>query len=268
MSIIARRHLLTELRRIRNERNLTQGQVATEMEWSLSKLIRIEGGTVAISVSDLRSLLAHYGVAGPRGDDLLALARGAKARQPKWWTSYRDRVPAALLTYVGYEAEASSVATFAPIAVPALLQTERYAHAVLGGEQVPVEFRMRRRHELLARNAELVFVLDESVLHRHPAGEATILAEQLESLIEDAQRHNTAVFVLPYTAGAHSGWAGAFTVIDCGGHLLLATESLTLVEDPTVTKEFDVNLLDLVGRSYGLRESIEAIRKAAGELRA
>ena len=42
--IVGKRRLRAELRRLRRERELTQDLVAAEMEWSLSKLIRIENG--------------------------------------------------------------------------------------------------------------------------------------------------------------------------------------------------------------------------------
>jgi len=32
------------------------------MDWSLSKLIRIENGPVGISMNDLKVLLGHYGI--------------------------------------------------------------------------------------------------------------------------------------------------------------------------------------------------------------
>ena len=46
--VVQRRRLRTELRRARLDAQLTQEQVATAMDWSLSKLIRIENGTVGI----------------------------------------------------------------------------------------------------------------------------------------------------------------------------------------------------------------------------
>ena len=42
--VVQRRRLRGELRRMRQETGETQEQVATTMQWSLSKLIRIETG--------------------------------------------------------------------------------------------------------------------------------------------------------------------------------------------------------------------------------
>jgi DNA-binding XRE family transcriptional regulator len=52
--VVQRRRLRGELRRIRQEAGETQEQVAVAMDWSLSKLIRIENGTVGISTNDLK----------------------------------------------------------------------------------------------------------------------------------------------------------------------------------------------------------------------
>ena len=54
---VARRRVWMALRRAREVKGYTQGQVAEEMEWSLSKVMRIEKGEVSISVSDLRALM-------------------------------------------------------------------------------------------------------------------------------------------------------------------------------------------------------------------
>ena len=59
-----RRQLRNELREARTRAKLTQKQVAERLEWSPSKVIRIESGQVAISMVDLRALLAEYGELG------------------------------------------------------------------------------------------------------------------------------------------------------------------------------------------------------------
>ncbi len=54
---VARRRVSRALRQARQARKLTQGQVADEMGWSLSKVMRIEKGEVNVSPSDLKVLL-------------------------------------------------------------------------------------------------------------------------------------------------------------------------------------------------------------------
>jgi transcriptional regulator with XRE-family HTH domain len=77
--LVQRRLLRAELKKARQESGLTQEQVATEMEWSPSKVIRIESGSSDISAWDLKALLKLYGVKVPEEVDLLvALARAER----------------------------------------------------------------------------------------------------------------------------------------------------------------------------------------------
>ena len=59
---VARRRVRMALREAREKRDLTQSQVAEAMEWSLSKVMRIESGEVTIAPNDLRFLLAYLGI--------------------------------------------------------------------------------------------------------------------------------------------------------------------------------------------------------------
>lgn len=279
MSTTTKRKLLAELRKLRTDRNLTQERVATDMEWSLSKVIRIENGAVKIAVSDLRSLLAYYGILDPGTvQELLNLARAAKQRM--WCDNYRDAVSPQLLTYAGYETEATRIGWWQPILFPGLMQTEQYAHATLAGQgtnpaavERQVQFRLERQRQLFTRAtpAQLLFVLDESVLYRHPGGDDKTLVEQLDYAVEFAQAANIAVHVLPYTAGAHPGWNGEYIVVDYPGGQVLAGESCvatsTLVDDPAEASRFNGYLSDLVARSYDRAGSIELMRAAADEVR-
>ena len=52
------------------------------MDWSLSKMLRIETGSVSISVTDLRVLLKYYNLGDKRRiEELIDLARAAKIRR-------------------------------------------------------------------------------------------------------------------------------------------------------------------------------------------
>src|SRR6266508_5638517 len=110
---VRRRRLRSELRRVRETASLTQDQVATAMDWSLSKVIRIENGAVGISTNDLKALLDLYGVTERRRvDDLVGLAQSARQRARAWWSAYRSVISPQYLTYLGYEAEASAIRQF------------------------------------------------------------------------------------------------------------------------------------------------------------
>ena len=55
-----RDYLPSQLRRLRNAVGMTQRQVADALDWSQSKMLRIESGSVGISVADLQMLLNLY----------------------------------------------------------------------------------------------------------------------------------------------------------------------------------------------------------------
>lgn len=75
-----RQRIQTELRNARKRAGLTQKQVAAAMDWSVSKMLRIEAGIVGISVIDLRALLACYHVDDEQlATELIALAQAARA---------------------------------------------------------------------------------------------------------------------------------------------------------------------------------------------
>src|SRR3982751_2186993 len=61
--MLARRRLRQALRRARETAGLTQEHVAGEMEWSLSKVIRIEAGIVGVAANDLKALFRLYNIA-------------------------------------------------------------------------------------------------------------------------------------------------------------------------------------------------------------
>jgi transcriptional regulator with XRE-family HTH domain len=72
-----RQRLRNELRNARRQAGMTQRQVAKEMDWSTSKMLRIESGVVGISTIDLRALLDCYHVKDKRRtEELVKLVRG------------------------------------------------------------------------------------------------------------------------------------------------------------------------------------------------
>ena len=92
-----------ELVRLRVDSGLTQKQVAEILDWSQSKLMRIEGGGSRLTQVDLDALLDRYGATSEsRREQLHVLNRGAK--KPRWWNRYKADVPTAHLNYVGFEA--------------------------------------------------------------------------------------------------------------------------------------------------------------------
>jgi len=218
-SAALRRRLTAELRRLRAQANLTQRQVADSLDWSPSKVIRIEQGSVRIQVTDLQALLVLYGVSDPDTvSELTAMARESK-KLP--FTEYRDILSTEAVTYFQYEANASIIRQVALNGVPGLLQTEEYTRALLKAYRIEgdhadrlVESRKERR-ELFERATppQTFFVLDESVLRRVVGGHKT-MSRQLEHLVAMSQRLEVSIQVLQFSIGAHPALAGPFILLE------------------------------------------------------
>ncbi len=90
---VARQRVRRALRRARQATPMSQGAVASRLGWSLSKMQRIEGGEVGVSVTDLRALLDVYGVVEP--ERIERLAEDARiSRRQRWVTApeYREHL--------------------------------------------------------------------------------------------------------------------------------------------------------------------------------
>ncbi len=277
--------LRSELVRLRKERGLTQQQVARELEWSASKLIRVEGGASSITKVDLDALLSEYGVTSEsHRERLQSLNRGAKERG--WWDSYRDYVSPAYLHYVGLEAGAAFIRQFQIGFIPGLLQTPEYARVVTEVGSVDpqkvgpiVELRLRRRSELAQREAKprQYFVIDEAVIHRHVGikKNRAIMPNQLRSIAERADRDNlVTVRVIPFESGAHPGLFDSFTLLEFEGgrlpdalYLEAAREEFTMIagNDPQAAK-YAEDFEELLEDALSAQRSIELIRHVAEEM--
>src|SRR5580698_1513704 len=123
---IPRRRLRVELRAARAATGLTREDAARTLDWSLSKLVRIETGDQGVSVTDLRAMLGLYNITDERRiTELAQLARGTRLHSR--WSSYRELISRQFGQYLGLEGSASRIRVFHPMLVPALLHTDDYA---------------------------------------------------------------------------------------------------------------------------------------------
>ncbi|HSL09205.1 MAG TPA: helix-turn-helix transcriptional regulator [Pseudonocardiaceae bacterium] len=216
-----RRRLRVELRRARDVAGLRQADVAHAMEWSPSKLIRIERGDVSVSTNDLRALLNHYGVKDKgKVNELLELARSA--RGASFYDQYADLLKPGFKEYLAYEASASVIRQYDPILVPGLLQIEEYARGLFEGvgkyepERADKLWALRQqRQEVHDRESppEMLFILDEAALRRQ-VGRGQAMRHQLERIKEAAADPHISIQIMPFTRGAHPGMDGNFILIE------------------------------------------------------
>ena len=213
-----RRRLGLELRALREAVGLSGEEVAGRLNWSTSKLSRMEVGRNPPSPADLAKLLDLYNVADPaRREELAVLLREAKRKG--WWQVYSD-IPYS--TLIGLEAEAVSMLTYQQV-VHGLFQTESYARAIIVGTDPAidpetldqrVEVRMTRQAVLTRdRSMQVRAVLDETCIRRLVGGRE-VMRGQLERLLQLAERPNVIMQVLPFEVGAHPGtMLGPFDIL-------------------------------------------------------
>lgn len=224
--LVERRHVRDELRQARQDAGLTQETVAEQMDWSMSKIIRIETGAVGISTNDLTALLRLYKVKDPRRiKDLIT--RGRTARKPTWYSKYRQVLSPVYFQYIEYETAASIIRSYEEILVPGLLQTEEYATSITRqykGDsaaktvQTLVEVRMRRQQLLLGGSNPplLFFIMDEAVISRL-LGEDSLRKAQLDKLISMAGRPEITIEIVPFAVGLHRGMSDTFSILEFPG---------------------------------------------------
>jgi len=279
--LVQRRRLRTELKKARQTSGLTQDQVAGEMDWSLSKIIRIESASSGISANDLKALLQLYGVKDPgQVDSLVALARAARERS--WWSAYRDVAPQQLLQLTEYESAAQVIRQFETMFVPGILQTEDYARAVidnyyeegLSSNQLRalVELRTRRQDVIDAENPpSFHFILDEGAIRRLVGG-PSIMRRQLRRLIEVADKPNITLEVIPFSAGLHPGMKGPFEIIEFADPsdseiVYLESPRGDIFSDvPEETSKYREDFERLGKASLGAQGSLARIAKVADEM--
>ena len=233
--VTMRRKLRVELKRLRTARQLTQRNVAERLDWSQSKIIRLENGTVAVGVTDLRALLELYGVAEESVvSDLVEMARGSK-RQP--FAAYKDVLRPETLRYFAYESSASIIRQVEPLVLPGLLQTEEYARALLTTYDIDknrldkIWDSREERQELLDRREppKMFFIVDEGTVRRSVGGEG-VMRRQLTHLLQLAERPTVTIQVLLFQQGAHKALRGPFVYLEFPG---ADDPDVLYVESPT-----------------------------------
>jgi transcriptional regulator with XRE-family HTH domain len=225
--MIARRRVRLALREAREALDLTQSDVAEAMEWSLSKVIRIEGGEVSISPNDLRPLLAYLRIKDRKTiDGLIADAKMSRVRQRRFWwqeAPFREHLTPGTQRLIEFEREAVAIRFFSIYTIPGPLQTRLFAETVLRQWQfglspedieVRLETRMRRRSDLLTRAdaPKLSVLLDESLVWR-PYGGRAVLIDQLADLQKLATEGRVDLRIVPFSIEAPLPTYGTFDLL-------------------------------------------------------
>ena len=221
-STVPRRQLGRYLRELRAGQRITVKTAAAKLEWSETKVWRIETGQTSLRSHDVELMCRIYAAPPDLTGALMGLAKETKAKG--WWHAYGDVIPEGFDVYIGLEEAAAQLSAYQPELVPGLLQTEQYARAVIQADNpgVAQEEIDRRVHVRIARQAlvrrptappQLNVALNEAILRR-PVGGSQVMAAQLDSLAAAAALPNVTLKVVPFTAGLHHGvMSGPFVIL-------------------------------------------------------
>ena len=221
-STVPRRQLGRYLRELRSGQRMTVKTAADLLEWSETKVWRIETGQTSLRSHDAELMCRIYAAPQDLTEALMGLAKETKARG--WWHAYGDVIPEGFDVYIGLEEAAAQLVSYQADLVPGLLQTEAYARTVIradnpdvDGDEIDRRVHVRvERQALVRRQAaplRLKVILNESILRR-PVGGPVVMAAQLDSLGQAAGLPNVTLRVVPFSAGLHKGlMAGPFVIL-------------------------------------------------------
>lgn len=243
--VIARQELGRRLLGLRENAGLTAEQAAERLTCPVARITRLENGQRRPLLRDVKDLCAAYDADPADRDRLMDLARTAQELSSEH-NDDDQTSPYALL-----ELDATSIYSFASSFMPALLQTEDYARAILAGvvpriipEVIDERVTARMNRQQLLERAELRYrvILDEAVLCRKVGG-AAIMEAQISRILELERIGKVAFQILPFESGFHGAVDSNFVILDFGrraGSISSVVFSESLIDSSYRKQELDV----------------------------
>ncbi|MET7472803.1 helix-turn-helix transcriptional regulator [Streptomyces sp. NPDC005648] len=249
-----------ELRRYREAAGLTQRQLGDIVNYT---------GSMVGQIETARKLPTHD--FSQRADAALG-TDGALTRLVE--LVMRSQLPAWFRQVAELEARAVEICTFQMGMIHGLLQTDAYARATLGAlDRTNLDDRTAvrlSRQRIFEKDEPPVFwmVVSEGVLYQEVGGRDTMRG-QLAHLLSFAGNPRINVQVLPFSAGAHAGSQGSFTVFRFASDpTIVYTEGYGSGHpsaNPDTVKDCSLRYDHLRAAALPLRDSAELIRRVMEE---
>lgn len=207
------------LQELREAVGLKREEAAQVLRVAPATVRRMEMAEVALKIPYVQMLLETYGVGEDETAAFVALAE--EANQPGWWQRFHDVLPDWFSLYVSLEGAARIIRSYEPHFVPGLLQTEAYARAVMsagtigqaGPEAIERHVSLRMARQQLLERADpphLWVIMDETVLRRPVSIDGAVMREQLDKLLEFAERDRITLQIAEFSEGPHPGTYAPF----------------------------------------------------------
>lgn len=275
---IRQRRFGLELRRLREAAGMSAPQAASALGTDRTNISNIEAGRYGISEERLRRLASIYEC----NDDALVetLASMTGGRKPGWWDEYRGKVPPDHLDISEIEHYAVRLRTVQTSHLPGLFHTEEHARAIfdLVVPKLPrLEVELRVAHRLarqtvLTRDTPVPYtgIIHEAAL-RMQFGGREVARAQLEHLLEQNERDNVTLLVIPFANGGFP-MAGESILYAVGADPHLDTAQMDspagalFFDSPTQLENFRLRL-DLVEHAaLTANKSVEFIHRITKDM--
>ncbi|MEV6245181.1 helix-turn-helix transcriptional regulator [Streptomyces sp. NPDC051742] len=250
----------SELRRLREEANLSQAELGSILYCTASLIGQIETAK-KVPTRQFSERLDAALLTGGVFSRLVGLV--LKSQLPTWFQPYAEM-----------EAKATFISTYQSQLVYGLLQTPEYARAVLSVENPQrleelVAARMERQRILEREHPPvLCVVLDEAVLYREIGG-AEVMRNQLAHSLGFLDHPWIQVQVLPFEVGQHAAMMGSFNVLrfDDDPDLFYAEsyDSGHMTANPQVIRERSVGYARLQASALSREDSPGLIERVMEE---
>ncbi|SFB39775.1 Helix-turn-helix domain-containing protein [Amycolatopsis marina] len=274
-SSVRARELGSELKRWREKSGLTAQRLALSLGWSPSKVCRMEGGSRSSPDIDVAVYLARCDAPRRERDRLLRLARQSDAEYRL--QDHGEKLPDELYSLIELETTADVIASYEPLVVPGLLQTEAYVRELLRWGKHPTgdEFEIRVRARLARqrilhrqRPPRLGFFVHECAL-RSMVGSARLMNEQLLHLALASSWPRCEVRVIESATMPVGVFGGSFRLMRFSEHRPVAyaktlTASLFLEEAEKIRRYAEV-LNELAVHALNGGQSREWLASLASE---
>ncbi|WP_157430698.1 helix-turn-helix domain-containing protein [Actinomadura macra] len=197
--------IATQLRFHREQRRITEQQVADLIDRTRSVVSRYESGMIRLPLKIARIIDRDW-------DTNLLFTRlvgfASAAQDGDWLVGLSD-----------WERRATRLRMWELVLIPGLLQTEGYARAVLasgltGDLEERLQRRMDRQTAVFGRaEPPQVSALINWACLAHPIGDNGIMRQQVEHLIKLAELPHVSIRLVQPDANAHPGLSGAFELL-------------------------------------------------------
>jgi transcriptional regulator with XRE-family HTH domain len=199
------------LRRCREAALLTQEELGARLDWSKSKVVRIETGHVGISRTDTEAALRACGISDPEVITQLVASARAGRRVGPFDGKYDDMMTAATREFYEYEQAGDGLCYLQFATIPDVLVRPAYALATLPRFRDVTSDQRQAHLDILATRQTLLrpdgplmtIVIDQGALERaiHAPVPYATFADQLTHIVNVSQQPNITVHVLPFRIG-------------------------------------------------------------------